>query len=292
MKIQPECVPCLIKRVIFETQLHHYDKKRQAKALREACMILAQGYDQTICSAILATRVHKRVYQALNDKDPYASLKRTSNRVATSLVPKVEQLIQASPDRLGTSMLCAIIGNIMDYGIERSNTHPRMLEEVFDTLYAEGLGYDEYPRLKEFISKATRLVVCTDNCGEIVFDKIMCRELKKMNDHLHITVVVKGVPVLSDATMKDARSLRLHTVVDQVVTTGCFAVGVDFSRLPVSTKKALKQADLILCKGMANYESFSETSYRPVAYLLRTKCNVIARSMKLPRDVSAIKIYE
>jgi len=57
-------------------------------------------------------------------------------------------------------------------------------------------------------------------------------------------------------------------------------------------KKALDQADLIIAKGMANYESFSETSYRPVAYLLRTKCNAIARSMHLPRDISAIKIEE
>ncbi len=292
MKIQPECVPCLLKRIIFETGLGTSDKKRQAKALRQACKTLAENYDPKECSATLATRVHKRVYQTLQNNDPYAPLKQTSNLVATSLVPKVERLIHASTDPLRTSMICAIIGNMMDYGIDGSNAHPRMLEEVFDTLYAEGLGYDDYSRLRERINRATHLVLFTDNCGEIVFDKIMCRELKSYNSRLLITAVVKGKPVLSDATMKDAKAIRLQAVVDQVDTTGCFAVGVDFSQLPTTVKTALKLADLIICKGMANYESFSETSYKPVVYLLRIKCNAIAASMKLPRNISAIKVYE
>jgi len=54
----------------------------------------------------------------------------------------------------------------------------------------------------------------------------------------------------------------------------------------------LKQSDLIICKGMANYESFSETNYRPIAYLLRTKCSAIANSMNLPLNINVIKLYE
>jgi damage-control phosphatase, subfamily I len=107
-----------------------------------------------------------------------------------------------------------------------------------------------------------------------------------------VTVVVKGEPILSDATMKDAQDIRLHEVVDELLTTGCFAVGVDFVKLPSKVKNALDQADIIIAKGMANYESFSETDYRPVAYLLRTKCNAIARSMHLPKNISAIQIKE
>jgi len=46
----------------------------------------------------------------------------------------------------------------------------------------------------------------------------------------------------------------------------------------------------LICKGMANYESFSETGYRPIAYLLRTKCNAIATSMNIALNVNAIKV--
>jgi uncharacterized protein with ATP-grasp and redox domains len=292
MKIQTECLPCLLKRVLFETELITTEKKRQTNALRSACTLLAKHYNPKVCSATIATQVHKGVYEALHDKDPYKQLKHTSNSIATTMIPKVDQLIKMSPDPLRTSMLCAIIGNIMDFGIDGHDASPKMLEDVFDKLYAEGLGYDDYKKLKMRLKKATHVVLFTDNCGEIVFDKILCRELKRFNPNLHITAVVKGTPILSDATQKDAKEIKLNEVIDSLFTTGCFTVGVDFTRLPRAVKSALSKADLIIAKGMANYESFSETSYKPIAYLLRTKCNAIARSMRLPRNISAIKIYE
>jgi len=181
---------------------------------------------------------------------------------------------------------------VLDFGIEGSGIHPRMLEEVFDKLYAEGLGHDDYPLLRQCFANAHHVVLCTDNCGEIVFDKLMCGELRRFRPDLRITAIVKGVPVLSDATQVDADAIQLGEVVDDVFTTGCFCVGVDFSRLPKEAKNALAHADVIISKGMANYESFSETSYRPIAYLLRTKCGAIARSMKLPLNISVIKLEE
>lgn len=132
----------------------------------------------------------------------------------------------------------------------------------------------------------------TDNCGEIVFDKILCRELTVFNPTLRITAVVKGEPILSDATIEDAEEIKLHEVIDTLYTTGCFAVGVDFHKLPADVTSSLKHTDVIIAKGMANYESFSETTFKPIVYLLRTKCNAIAHSMNLPRDINAIKLYE
>jgi uncharacterized protein with ATP-grasp and redox domains len=292
MKIQPECVPCLLKRILFEAELSTTDEKRQAEALRTACKMLSESYDPTGCSATIATKVHKAVYQALNDADPYALLKQSSTVVAQSLLSKVDRLVAGSKDPLRTSMICAIIGNVLDFGIEGCGIHPRMLEEMFDRLYAEGLGHDEYPQLKRKIEQGSLLVLCTDNCGEIVFDKILCRELKRFNPRLHIVAIVKGEPVLSDATGDDADAIRFHEVVDELFTTGCFCVGVDFTKLPSEALVALSRADIIVCKGMANYESFSEASYKPVAYLLRIKCGAIARAMKLPRDISVIKLVE
>ena len=292
MKIQPECLPCLLKRILFETELSTKEKKRQTTSLRTACTLLAESYNPEECSATIATKIHQGVYETLQDKDPYMELKHISNLIALSLVPKIEGLIRTSSDPLKTSMICSIIGNIMDFGIDGSSKHPQILEDIFDTLYAEGLGYDDYQKLKNLLKNATHLVLFTDNCGEIVFDKILCRELKHFNPTVHITAVVKGEPILSDATVEDAQKIKLHEVVDTLYTTGCFAVGVDFHKLPAEVTSSLKHADVIIAKGMANYESFSETTFRPIAYLLRTKCNAIAQSMNLPRNISAIKLYE
>ena len=292
MKIQTECVPCLLKRIIFETEQSTNDKNIKTKTLKNACRLLAELYDPDTCSATIATEVHKLAYETLGDPDPYKKLKDESNEIVKSLVPEVEHLISCSDDPLRISMICSIIGNIMDFGITGATDNPENLTELFEELFVEDLSHDDTDELKKIISKSKNVVLFTDNCGEIVLDKILCREIINFNPDLHLTLVVKGEPILSDATMDDANSLGFNDVVDEILTTGCFAVGVDFKKLPEKVRDSIEKADIILCKGMANYEAFSETDYRPIAYLLRTKCNAIASSMNLPINISAVKLYK
>ena len=292
MKIQTECIPCLLKRIIFEAELSTSDKGLQKKVVQDACKMLSELYDPNECSAVLATKVHKLVYETLKDNDPYVTLKKQSNKVAQSLMPKVQTYIKTSKNPLKTSMLCAIIGNMMDFGIEGGSTDPSKLTESFEELFAEGIGHDDFPRVKQLIETAKKVLLFTDNCGEIVFDRILCQELKKCNPSMHLTLVVRGEPIISDATLEDAEELRFREVVDDIATTGCFAIGVDFTSIPHDLKIALDHSDIIICKGMANYEAFSETHYKPIVYLLRTKCHAVAHSMGIPVGISAIKLYE
>ena len=292
MKIQTECVPCLLKRIIFEAEQSTKDPEVRTKVIKNACKVLSKFYDPKKCSATIATKVHKIAYETLGDDDPYKDLKNLSNKVAQSLVPRVEELIKKSDDPLKTSIICSIVGNTMDFGIEGSSDRPETLKDNFEEMIAEGLGYDDTSKVEELLKKSKHVMLFDDNCVEIVFDKILCKELKKFKPNVSITLVVRGEPIISDATMKDAEELKFKEVVDEVLTTECFAIGVDFKKLPSSLKKALKQTDLIICKGMANYEAFSETNYHPIAYLLRTKCTAIANSMNLPLNINAVKLYQ
>jgi len=292
MKIKTECVPCLIKRIIFEAQECTKNKDIQTRTIKNACKRLSELYDPNMCSAEIATEVHKVAYETLGDPDPYLHLKKQSNKVAQSLVPKIEEYIKKSDDPLKTSIICSIIGNLMDFGISGGSATPDVVEKIFDEKYKEGLGYDDTEELKKLLKDSKNILLFTDNCGEIVFDKILCRELKNFNPNLNITLVVKGVPILSDAVMQDAKDLKFEEVVDEIRTTGCFAVGLDFSKLPSEVKTRLNYTDLIICKGMANYESFSETSYHPIVYLMRVKCNAIASSMSIPININAVKLYK
>ena len=292
MKIQTECVPCLLKRIIFEAEQSTKDQKLRVKTVQNACKLLAELYDPNECSATIATKVHKIAYETLGDNDPYKDLKYASNKIAHSLVPRVEHLINCSDDRLRIAMLCSIIGNLMDFGISGASDNPENLSETFEENFAEDLRYDETDEIKKILAKSKRVIIFTDNCGEIVFDRILCKEIKKFNPDVFLTVVVKGEPIISDATLEDIEELEFEEVTDEILTTGCFAIGLDFEKLPSMLKKALNRADLIICKGMANYEAFSETDYKPVAYLLRTKCTAIANSMGLPLNINAVKLYK
>ena len=277
MKIQDECIPCLFKRILYEINQSTSDTTVKIQAMRAAATRLAETYNPNGCSATIATKIHKAVYAALHNPDPYKRLKEKSNEIAKTLLPNVERMVKNSQDPLHTSMLCSIIGNMLDFGIEGASPNPEKLLETFEGAVAEGLGYDDYPKVKKLLAESKHILFFTDNCGEIVFDKILCRELKYAFPNLKITLIVKGEPVLSDATIKDADDIGFDTVVDEIFTTGCFAVGVDFSSLPERLEKVLKHTDLIVCKGMANYETLTELNLEtPVLHLLTVKCEVVA----------------
>jgi uncharacterized protein with ATP-grasp and redox domains len=91
--------------------------------------------------------------------------------------------------------------------------------------------------------------------------------------------VVRGQPVLSDATMEDARELKMEEVTDEIITTESFGVGVVFDRIPDSLTERIEKSSFIIAKGMGNFEAFSEKRYGKVAYLLRTKCRTVADAL-------------
>lgn len=292
MKIQIECVPCLIKRIVFEAEQSTNDKNIKNKIVKDTCKMLAELYDPNVCSATIATKVHRHAYELLDDKDPYKDLKSASNKIAESLLPQVNHLISCSDDSLRITMLSSIIGNLMDFGIEGGSDNPEHLAEVFEEIFVQDLGCDDSDEVKKILKNSKNVMLFTDNCGEIVLDRLLCKELKNFNPNIFLTLVVKGEPILSDATLDDAIDLGFDKIVDTILTTGCFAVGVDFSKLTQDVKDRLENSDLIICKGMANYEAFSETDYRPIAYLLRTKCTAIANSMGLPLNINVVKLYK
>ena len=127
--------------------------------------------------------------------------------------------------------------------------------------------------------------------GKLCSIRLYAKILKEKYD-IHLTLVCKKYPILTDATYQDVESLGFDEVVDEIMTTGNFAVGVDFNGITEKLKERLRNASLIISKGMANYEAFSETDYKPIVYLLRVKCKSIAEDMHLPQGINAVKLYE
>ncbi|NIA10175.1 MAG: DUF89 family protein [Nitrospiraceae bacterium] len=288
MKMKPRCVPCLLNRVLFEAELAGADRELQEKIIKKAARKLLDNYGGEKSSAQIATLVHKMVYTMLGNPDPYRELKKRSNEIAKKILPEAERFVGESGNKLEAAILCSIIGNSIDFGIAGSASSPEELEKIFGEEVGKGLQYNDLSRAKKYMKG--EVLYFTDNCGEVVFDRLVCRELKKQGTR--ITLVVKGAPILTDATYEDATALNFGDVVDEIMTTGSFAVGVDFDSMPDELKDKMENASLIICKGMANYEAFSETAYRPIVYFLKVKCMSIAEDMNLPLGANAIKLYE
>ncbi len=288
MQLDAECVPCLLTRVRFEAGL--VDPAITLEAVLAAAREVGRSCPGEV-SAVVATRAHKAAYEALGTDDPYRDLKRRSNAVAQRLLPRARDVLSgcAKADRLRTAALLSIIGNVLDFGIRGGLAGAEELEGAFDSLVAEGLGRDDTDAMAALLGPGARVAYLTDNCGEVVLDQLLLDELRSRG--CRVALVVKGAPILTDATREDVAELGLDEHADEVLDTGGFAVGVDLDGLPAGTREAVLGADLVVSKGMANFESLSDAPVRPIAFLLRTKCDPVARTLGEAKDINVVKLY-
>ena len=274
--------------MLFEAE--EVDADKAVEAVRNASEMLGDLFGEGVCSATVATKVHRETYRILGSKDPYRTLKRKSNEIALELYPAAEKFVKAAKDPLRAAFLCAVVGNVLDFGIGTGYDHPSRLKKEFKNLLGEGLGHDDSPKIEKMLKKADKVVYLSDNCGEIVLDRLALKELKRFD--IELTLAVKEEPILTDATKKDIAGLGMERIVHRVVEAPGFAVGVDLDSLKGRFGKMVRDSDLVIAKGMANFEALSETDIMPVAYLLRTKCAPVANAMGLPKDINAVKLFE
>jgi len=286
LKIHPECVPCLLKRCLYEAEL--VDEQKRREVIDEAMSILNERFDEDAVSAEVATEVHDEVYSILGSDDPYSEMKKKSNSSAERLLSKAKKIAEKS---FRDAVLVSIAGNVLDFGYRDDIRSPDYLTEEFENIIDQGLAHDDTDEIKEILGGADEVVYFTDNTGEIVFDTLLLERLKDDFD-IHLTVVVKGEPILTDATMEDALKYQVDEIADGLETTGGYAVGVDFDILSKEVVERLKRADLIIAKGMANWESFSETDYSPIAFLTRSKCRPVSETMGVPYDENIAKLFK
>lgn len=287
MEMAPRCIPCLLGRVLYEVE--RCDPSKSALAMRDSLRILREGYVPGANSAEVATRVHERAYGVLGCDDPYLDLKIRSQQVAAELLPRAQCLIESSPDRMRAATLAAIAGNVMDFGIA-GLSDPNELPHQFDAVVRQGLDVDDLTRVHELMAGASKVLYLMDNCGEDVLDALLVREIRALGPK--VVGVVKGRAVLTDVTMDDVRRSGVIEEFDEVISTGMFAVGVDVHRMGDRLRREMEDADIIISKGMANFESLSDAPFRPIAFLMKAKCRPVAEAVGAREGDNVVRLLE
>jgi uncharacterized protein with ATP-grasp and redox domains len=287
MDVRPECVPCLLKRVLFQAELA--DNGSEMDALKEAMAAFSKGLRRGRNSAEIATEVHTAAYKAMNVRDPYAGLKVRADAVAEEYIGPAEEFISDSKDRMKAAILVASVGNIMDFGMGKAIDDPDMFRREFGKLLEQGIEHDDTDAVKKILSKAKSVVYLFDNCGESQLDKLLIREIRKAGTK--VIGVVRGEPILNDSTMKDAERIGLDKEVNEMHTTSEFRIGIRIASLTEELQRKISSADLIISKGMANFESLSDQNVRvPIVYILRSKCVPVADALGIPVGINAVSL--
>lgn len=275
----------------MEAELSTDDVELMHKAVRGGIDVLNSIYTPGMPAADLSTPMHRKAYEILNDNDPYREKKELSSMVAERFLPTIRShVFNGDGDDVATfkrAVLAAVIGNYFDYGVMGLEVPIDIFDKTFNEHFKRGLDIDDTDRM---LDKLSNVVYLADNCGEILIDTLVFEMIKKMGGK--ITLVVRGAPILNDVTMEEIKHFGIDEKVDLVLTTGSNAIGVCFDEAPQELKDALDNASLIISKGMANYETLSEENYRPIAYLLKVKCDPVGEDIGAPKGCSVAKLLE
>ncbi len=226
---------------------------------------------------VMGQRIHRLIRRLVADDDPYRGIKARFNEMALALYPELKKRLDEASDPLETAVRLAIAGNVIDFGSNYDLEDSHVGEAIEGSLVAP-LSRSAVEDLRESADRATSILYLGDNAGEIVFDRLLIELLP----YQKITYVVRGSPVINDATMSDALATGMTDLVE-VIDNGSDAPGTILEDCSAAFRRRFQSADLVIAKGQGNYETLSEADKR-IRFLLKVKCPVIARDIGCDAD--------
>ena len=291
MKVEAECAACLLARATAETYYATTNPALRFRTIKEVMKLLNREFRPTTVPADIGTKRDRLIKQLTSNDDPYKRSKKMSNEQAVKLLPYARKLVEKGhnqQERFKKACLCAVVGNILEFDIPGHCFTFRTLTKSFRDA-AKDLIVDDVDRAYELAKKAKVVLYLADNAGEIVFDTLLVEQLKNMG--LKVTYVVKGGPVINDATLEDVEPSGMNKLADNILTTGTDAVGLLTKEVSPEFLKVYGEAELVFAKGMGYAETLTEYKLtKPHLLLFRTKCNPVANYFCAPRNKNIAKL--
>lgn len=270
MKTYLDCYPCFLRQAVEAARLAGADERQQSEILGRVLDLLRDVPLSSVPPEIVR-QVHRVVRDVTGVEDPYQEMKAQGTEEALTLYPWLKTILAEAEDKLETAARLSIAGNIIDMG---PNPAYDLRDEVMRVL-AEPFAADDSEALLSTLNEADSVLYLADNAGETVFDRLLIEAIDAP-----VIYAVKGRPIINDATVEDARAAGVDQVAE-VMSNGSDSPGTLLEACSEAFRRTYDEADLIIAKGQANYETLSEKGAR-VFFLLQTKCPVIARDLGMP----------
>ena len=238
-------------------------------------LVASANFDLQETPPAMAQTIHRIVREETGVVDPYAEIKAESTRVALELAKTATQMLTSAVDPFGLAVRFSIAGNIMDFALT-SKWDSMNLETFLQEAAEKKLDESELEDLRRSVEKAESILLIGDNAGEAVFDRLLMEQVPNKK----WVYAVKSSPIINDATMKEAKESGIDSVAT-LIENGNDAPGTILSICSEEFLQIFNQADLVIAKGQANYETLSDAP-RDLFFLTQIKCFVIAKDLGKP----------
>ena len=271
-KLKSVCVSCMLNSRINQFPEDAPEEKKVEYMTR----VLGElGEMKDAHGPVLATRnIVKLQAELFGKKQDYSELKSKFNQFVMEKVPFLKSEIEKADDSFKRAIQYGIVGNYIDFAV-MEYVDENQLEQLFVDAAQYALDEATYQAMRHDVCGAQRIVYLLDNCGEIVIDKLIIEEVKRLNPQAMITAIVRGEEVVNDATIEDAEQVGLTEVVE-VIGNGSDILGTCLKYISEEARTVIEEADVVLSKGQGNFETLLGYD-KNIYYIFLCKCEMIAQ---------------
>ena len=273
MFLRPDCIPCILQMTIYSINKLALDERSVKELYSEILEIPAlRGLFWDTTSAEVIEDVWKKIVKKIDTPDPFYLEKSNQNKKLMDLYPVLEKMVNEARDPLYMAVKLSILGNYMDLMV--ADPALAVGKSIADKVKLP-LSDKNYSKFRKQLQATQHLLIFGDNAGEIVFDKLLIETIKQTYQS-EITFVVRSLPTLNDATLKEAKSIGLDKIAT-VIENGIDGPlpGTVLARCSSQVNDLARQSDLIISKGGGNFDTLDEERKhlnKNISFLLLSKC--------------------
>ena len=295
MKTDSECPVCIERLARQTVDMATTDIELRREALAEALDVMRRMLSPEKVPTEVAAEIQRVIKRVTGNRDPHRKWKDNEMKEA-------ERLFKAVRPRYANDMRSLLtlsaLGNTPDFFKDIKTVEEEIMRPVTFTV-------DDLNKVAEFLEGARstllmsdpnmdnimcfvpavnlcvkKVMVLADNAGECFFDQPLVKELSQV---MRVSYVVKSAPVQNDLTEEDLLLSGLYEKMGATVIPSADTAGTDMSLVSESFRSEFASSDLVLAKGMGNWETLSELPPSgKVLHLLQAKCPPVARSLGVP----------
>jgi len=285
MQANPDCIPYALNQVLATARLVSEDGWIHRKVLLRALADLAEEPDLDKSAPEIIFGCLTTAYKALGVKDPYENEKARSNKAVSALAGELRTGLDTADDRLAAAVRLALDGAAIEAGVQDRVA----AEHVLRRARAETPARDDSEPLLRALARAESVLYILNNAGEVILDRLLVEELARGRS---VHVVARNGPILNDVTADEAREMGFEAIEGvEVLDPGAPMLGLWVEKAGKKLKRLMKEADVVIAKGQANYESLCNAE-RELFFLLRARSIAVANRLGVSPDVPVILRHE
>ena len=275
--VDTNCLQCYLKRNLELVRPLGTEEKAMefAKRLMQHYIDAPAGVSSPWFSPKVADLLHEMYGLPI---DRFRQEKLDSNRFVVERFDQIREKVETAEDPVFAGLQFAILGNYLDFGALQGQVSFERLDEMLEQALDMELDIGNYASLCRDLEAGKKLLYLTDNAGEIGFDRIFAEQIARKYPHLEITFCVRGDIANNDATREDAEAVGVPF---PVIDNGNRIAGTQMDQLSEEAETAIKTADVIIAKGMANTETMFGCGYN-VYYAFLIKCQRFVKDFGHP----------